>query len=148
MPVVSYSISTSNHNLFGRHLTIPPVVSYSISTSNHNIPRLIIDRIMLYLIPFLHQTTTRIVSCFCTLSCILFHFYIKPQQKRSLMVPDAVVSYSISTSNHNWVGYNQLRLRLYLIPFLHQTTTVCLVFVDKPTLYLIPFLHQTTTTLI
>ena len=34
--VVSYSISTSNHNKFVRNLDFSGVVSYSISTSNHN----------------------------------------------------------------------------------------------------------------
>ena len=35
--VVSYSFSTSNHNLNGAQLVMHPVVSYSFSTSNHNI---------------------------------------------------------------------------------------------------------------
>ena len=34
---------------------------------------------------------------------------------------------------------------LYLIPFLHQTTTDRVMLEDVPSLYLIPFLHQTTT---
>ena len=103
---------------------------------------------MLYLIPFLHQTTTdfdyetlikgcilfhfyikpqRLVHvvgnagscilfhfyikpqlhCCClllTLSCILFHFYIKPQPTFVSIYRHTVVSYSISTSNHNSVG--------------------------------------------
>ena len=56
--VVSYSISTSNHNIIGIKFYVYPVVSYSISTSNHNISRASIKRDLLYLIPFLHQTTT------------------------------------------------------------------------------------------
>ena len=35
---------------------------------------------MLYLIPFLHQTTTAYTSFERLSSCILFHFYIKPQR--------------------------------------------------------------------
>ena len=35
--VVSYSISTSNHNRINEHENTKVVVSYSISTSNHNI---------------------------------------------------------------------------------------------------------------
>ena len=35
-PVVSYSISTSNHNISSPSLCMAAVVSYSISTSNHN----------------------------------------------------------------------------------------------------------------
>ena len=35
--------------------------------------------------------------------------------------------------------------KLYLIPFLHQTTTCVPKLVELGMLYLIPFLHQTTT---
>ena len=121
----------------------------------------------LYLIPFLHQTTTILMSkssvtC-CILfhfyikpqlgadhirnanCCILFHFYIKPQQIRGIYIPATVVSYSISTSNHNFKLWANKRPQLYLIPFLHQTTTLLNCFPILGTLYLIPFLHQTTT---
>ena len=143
--VVSYSISTSNHNMSNCCCSSVAVVSYSISTSNHNISILEIFIYLLYLIPFLHQTTThygtlktgtwlylipflhqtttgyREQSCkdSCILfhfyikpqqhhsqwengdSCILFHFYIKPQQRLYQLRIARVVSYSISTSNHN-----------------------------------------------
>ena len=36
-----------------------------------------------------------------TYSCILFHFYIKPQPIFADVNETTVVSYSISTSNHN-----------------------------------------------
>ena len=78
---------------------------------------------MLYLIPFLHQTTTLNLKKRLMLGCILFHFYIKPQLWQIDSCVANVVSYSISTSNHN---HNQQILSpcgLYLIPFLHQTTT-------------------------
>ncbi len=100
---------------------------------------------LLYLIPFLHQTTTHWATCFgkmrCILfhfyikpqhcyidckvqrSCILFHFYIKPQQSWLYGTIDYVVSYSISTSNHNKSEGITVVILLYLIPFLHQTTT-------------------------
>ena len=144
---------------------------------------------MLYLIPFLHQTTTLLSLCLHIKSCILFHFYIKPQlfyaqsksnnccilfhfyikpqllalfsfgspvvsysistsNHNSLIVftlAVAVVSYSISTSNHNLPRWCALPLKLYLIPFLHQTTTVHNASYTFIELYLIPFLHQTTT---
>ena len=79
-PVVSYWISTSNHNWSGELVGPPPVVSYWISTSNHN------------------------CSCVRTL-------------------PPFVVSYWISTSNHNAMDRTRKRIELYLIEFLHQTTT-------------------------
>ena len=100
--VVSYSISTSNHNLPLAQTRMCLVVSYSISTSNHNHFGESIGFISLYLIPFLHQTTTIEVFLLLTLGCILFHFYIKPQHYYDIQTFLKVVSYSISTSNHNF----------------------------------------------
>ena len=77
--VVSYSISTSNHNAARYCPCAHQVVSYSISTSNHNKVVRNLDFSGLYLIPFLHQTTTKPYYYLFGLSCILFHFYIKPQ---------------------------------------------------------------------
>ena len=77
--VVSYSISTSNHNFDFDDFRQGAVVSYSISTSNHNPLTLIQIPLSLYLIPFLHQTTTCYIVYYLCISCILFHFYIKPQ---------------------------------------------------------------------
>ena len=121
--VVSYSISTSNHNIGAKIFSLVFVVSYSISTSNHNLCNCNARCIELYLIPFLHQTTTFLASLLfylrCILfhfyikpqpryydyktaiGCILFHFYIKPQRKAERDYQPQVVSYSISTSNHN-----------------------------------------------
>ena len=77
--VVSYSISTSNHNCVAPYLLAFFVVSYSISTSNHNSMRAMNWMCQLYLIPFLHQTTTNGSYRINKVCCILFHFYIKPQ---------------------------------------------------------------------
>ena len=77
----------------------------------------------LYLIPFLHQTTTLRAQRSGHSGCILFHFYIKPQQNELIANFFPVVSYSISTSNHNTARATEWAFRLYLIPFLHQTTT-------------------------
>ena len=145
--------------------------------------------VQLYLIPFLHQTTTWDVLLRCIMGCILFHFYIKPQHlhsrfdlinvvsysistsnhnpSRTASVSMSVVSYSISTSNHNTCGISfgnrhvvsysistsnhnpniekPIKAVLYLIPFLHQTTTSNFQVIKEFKLYLIPFLHQTTT---
>ncbi len=209
--VVSYSISTSNHNCTRLSSLPPVVVSYSISTSNHNSNEIHITVKMLYLIPFLHQTTTssrmkaRGICCILfhfyikpqqmwltsmsSLSCILFHFYIKPQLphfahngKRSCILfhfyikpqltcgcaflvtgcilfhfyikpqlarlgieQGSVVSYSISTSNHN-----SLPLITFLplvVSYSISTSNHNLLLIPclKNELYLIPFLHQTTT---
>ena len=78
----------------------------------------------LYLIPFLHQTTTWTCPKASEIGCILFHFYIKPQLECFPLVGCIVVSYSISTSNHNPRIISPALKLLYLIPFLHQTTTL------------------------
>ena len=56
--VVSYRNSTSNHNSRAAGTISAGVVSYRNSTSNHNNRRSNYNRILLYLIEILHQTTT------------------------------------------------------------------------------------------
>ena len=80
------------------------VVSYWISTSNHNENQNSLFDFVLYLIEFLHQTTTLIRLSLPLLSCILLNFYIKPQQIMQVISRSHVVSYWISTSNHNFAG--------------------------------------------
>ena len=123
------------------------IVSYRLSTSNHNCRRCEIILDILYLIVFLHQTTTCarlgvslddcILSSFyikpqldlertqrsyhCILSsfyikpqlstaaftdatyCILSSFYIKPQPITRTWGILWIVSYRLSTSNHNFI---------------------------------------------
>ena len=123
-PVVSYSISTSNHNSVGLSLCPHYVVSYSISTSNHNNWLHNSYVLWLYLIPFLHQTTTINHFLLSVSSLYLIPFLHQTTTKfRCFAFPSS----------------------LYLIPFLHQTTTVYQYRKQRRGLYLIPFLHQTTT---
>ena len=99
------------------------VVSYRNSTSNHNNRRSNYNRILLYLIEILHQTTTitstrsldtmlyliEILHQTTTIDfinardrgCILSKFYIKPQLRTFSKYRRVVVSYRNSTSNHN-----------------------------------------------
>ena len=80
--------------------------------------------------------------------CSSFQFYIKPQHGRPLMEVDGVVPHSNSTSNHN-NGLSFISpVSLFLIPILHQTTTVGIPRNRGGQLFLIPILHQTTTFLI
>ena len=58
---------------------IRSVVSYWISTSNHNNDITAVDVSELYLIEFLHQTTTSVLLVWLVFCCILLNFYIKPQ---------------------------------------------------------------------
>ena len=101
LQVVSYSISTSNHNNRLVWDKWRDVVSYSISTSNHNYRREPVNYELLFLILFLHQTTTERVWLCRSSRCFLFYFYIKPQLLAPVGLNLTVVSYSISTSNHN-----------------------------------------------
>ena len=55
------------------------VVSYRNSTSNHNLYRNRTQRVRLYLIEILHQTTTGYSMIARSSCCILSKFYIKPQ---------------------------------------------------------------------
>ena len=56
-----------------------------------------------------------------------------------------VVSHSNSTSNHNGHANEYIFAVLFLIPILHQTTTITTAAFEALELFLIPILHQTTT---
>ena len=102
--------------------------------------------IELYLIEFLHQTTTKKLYFCLNLCCILLNFYIKPQpnsntQFRSLCC--ILLNFYIKPQQErHWRMHGR---RLYLIEFLHQTTTLDRLRFTWTKLYLIEFLHQTTT---
>ena len=100
--VVSHSNSTSNHNtalpLFRQVL----VVSHSNSTSNHNLSNDTDDAAGLFLIPILHQTTTRFPA---------------PRYRHLLfLIP---ILHQTTTTAARGLSASML----FLIPILHQTTT-------------------------
>ena len=124
----------------------------------------------LYIVRFLHQTTT--VPCWCkwTRRCISSVSYIKPQPpEKTVICPDRCIS-SVSyikpqllcnfplpmkvvyrpfpTSNHNLVSVQTIHYKLYIVRFLHQTTTPANKAHRFVRLYIVRFLHQTTTILI
>ena len=100
--IVSYLFSTSNHNNLKNWQTQQDIVSYLFSTSNHNCAVVGMNSSLLYLISFLHQTTTNVSPHFEEVklylisflhqttttstghqtgcNCILSLFYIKPQR--------------------------------------------------------------------
>ncbi len=104
-PVVSYSISTSNHNFSPTKSVNALLYLIPFLHQTTTPPPLCTSPCALYLIPFLHQTTTTTANGYPKNRCILFHFYIKPQLVGYLPPHRQVVSYSISTSNHNSVDY-------------------------------------------
>ena len=144
--VVSYSISTSNHNVLIITTTTSKVVSYSISTSNHNSISIYKDKnkVVSYSISTSNHNWARIRLY----ALIVVSYSISTSNHNvvfACMYVKHVVSYSISTSNHNSSAQNSVLNSLYLIPFLHQTTTALPKRYGFGLLYLIPFLHQTTT---
>ena len=143
----------------------------------------------LYIVLFLHQTTTLPHRWICDFRCISYYSYIKPQPSLSLWTAPRVVYRTIPTSNHNcvtnlltyllvvyrtiptsnhncfyyhnnrmWVVYRTIPTSnhnptfffsisgpLYIVLFLHQTTTNCKCGATQKELYIVLFLHQTTT---
>ena len=150
-----------------RFLDSGSVVYRSFPTSNHNTTTDNTTIGELYIVRFLHQTTT--VLCFSRsgICCISFVSYIKPQRSycskqwyyvvyRSFPTSNhnnffifpyslEVVYRSFPTSNHN-LGVNRAKFNvLYIVRFLHQTTTLLTITFGVPQLYIVRFLHQTTT---
>ena len=145
LPVVYRTIPTSNHNgvLWRRYCM--DVVYRTIPTSNHNheVFSLYLDG--LYIVLFLHQTTTvvstsensvRCISYYSyikpqlgqnfgkwSVSCISYYSYIKPQRSPTPKRLQCVVYRTIPTSNHNWISLAIFTATLYIVLFLHQTTT-------------------------
>ena len=79
------------------------------------------------------------------LRCISSYSYIKPQPVLLAGHAHQVVYHPIPTSNHNDRDVRSLTFQLYIILFLHQTTTAMLGRSYWLLLYIILFLHQTTT---
>ena len=79
-------------------------------------------------------------------SCISSYSYIKPQRFPHHVKLILVVYHPIPTSNHNLFFAPSSSCALYIILFLHQTTTGSRFKVSSSRLYIILFLHQTTTT--
>ena len=187
--VVYYPSPTSNNNLrciqspcqlrcissfsyikpqpFHHTCTASQVVYHPFPTSNHNSTKVHKHGYQLYIILFLHQTTTFLRLTYLENRCISSFSYIKPQLDQSLTCFHIVVYHPFPTSNHN-----QLRKRvlyvvvvyhpfptsnhnsvtafsypgmLYIILFLHQTTTGFTLLCWEHWLYIILFPHQTTT---
>ena len=80
-------------------------------------------------------------------SCISYYSYIKPQLYCHSLLQLSVVYRTIPTSNHNLNAEEKKNLALYIVLFLHQTTTVVRVCWRLFGLYIVLFLHQTTTML-
>ena len=82
----------------------------------------------LYIVLFLHQTTTRISRRNLPVSCISYYSYIKPQPLGDNKACLPVVYRTIPTSNHNLCRLWLRAWLLYIVLFLHQTTTYAWIF--------------------
>ena len=123
-PVVYRTIPTSNHNSSLIHPKNSGVVYRTIPTSNHNCACAALRMSGLYIVLFLHQTTTVCYLLSLKTSCISYYSYIKPQLRAYEEVYRDVVYRTIPTSNHNAAPLSKQRARLYIVLFLHQTTTL------------------------
>ena len=78
--VVYRTIPTSNHNEVLCFQVLRLVVYRTIPTSNHNKQLIKDNNIRLYIVLFLHQTTTLLGDDRYPIRCISYYSYIKPQQ--------------------------------------------------------------------
>ena len=84
----------------------------------------------------------RQVVCF---ECALAISTLNHNTTFGYLIAIAVVPYSHSTSNHNFIDPYGTLFALYLIRILHQITTICSYLLVLVRLYLIRILHQITT---
>ena len=143
--VVYRPFPTSNHNILASVTLALTVVYRPFPTSNHNQQRFTTRLVWLYIVRFLHQTTTALEFSPVDFGCISSVSYIKPQLNTVSFLCISVVYRPFPTSNHNSAMVLLNRIRLYIVRFLHQTTTCVPDMQPRARLYIVRFLHQTTT---
>ena len=124
----------------------------------------------LYIVLFLHQTTTRWGKNAAAIRCISYYSYIKPQLIFGLMATCFVVYRTIPTSNHNLKlcvllllqvvyrtiptsNHNCRVVPISIIAVVYRTIPTSnhnppSSYLDECMLYIVLFLHQTTTSYI
>ena len=144
--VVYHLVPTSNHNEPRLYRDPRQVVYHLVPTSNHNQspPRKLVY--LLFIILFLHQTTTRRFLRRTGWCCLSSCSYIKPQQQFPALLMILVVYHLVPTSNHNEDTEEDTEYRVvyHLVPTSNHNDRPCLMIVSR--LFIILFLHQTTTT--
>ena len=121
--VVYHLVPTSNHNGNSKRNLKAQVVYHLVPTSNHNTEYRLLFEYRLYIILFLHQTTTYVRMLIDGACCISSCSYIKPQLASCTIINRDVVYHLVPTSNHNPSSFASNVSLLYIILFLHQTTT-------------------------
>ena len=97
------------------------IVRFLHQTTTYHLPCRFVQ--MLYIVRFLHQTTTDCDQQLAADGCISSVSYIKPQLLPSVNRCCDVVYRPFPTSNHNFVCEWHYNIVLYIVRFLHQTTT-------------------------
>ena len=122
--VVYRPFPTSNHNFF----RLPSIITllYIVRFLHQTTTSAFWDaeRAALYIVRFLHQTTTCTQKDRLRESCISSVSYIKPQQIKHYLWSCKVVYRPFPTSNHNYKSFIPRLDLLYIVRFLHQTTTL------------------------
>ncbi len=101
---------------------------------------------MLYIVRFLHQTTTMQVKVLVAVMLYIVRFLYQTTtihrhyDKRGLLY---IVRFLHQTTTHK--PWNSENGQLYIVRFLHQTTTTETTKQSLNRLYIVRFLHQTTT---
>ena len=114
--VVYLLIPTSNHNCrWGQELD-GWVVYLLIPTSNHNTGYVANWFAVLYIFWFLHQTTTSPQIGRCSLGCISFDSYIKPQRRHNRnLLGICCISFDSYIKPQHWVCSQLVCCVVYLL---------------------------------
>ena len=121
--VVYHLVPTSNHN---RDILDEVTQKLFIILFLHQTTTQFVFRMrfhLLFIILFLHQTTTSPTFTRKRLCCLSSCSYIKPQRPFLVLLTILVVYHLVPTSNHNPSSSLRTSLLLFIILFLHQTTT-------------------------
>ncbi len=143
--VVYHLFPTSNHNsYYSLKSTLELFIicflhqTTTPKTSRGSLPKL-------FIICFLHQTTTKVIFVKIKDSCLSSVSYIKPQLTAINTRSFVVVYHLFPTSNHNgrYRPWQQLQVVYHLFPTSNHNR--CLQLPHLHQLFIICFLHQTTT---
>ena len=142
--VVYHPFPTSNHNCIddSTHVLLLYIILFLHQTTTEEGELFFHQE--LYIILFLHQTTTFILHQETTKQLYIILFLHQTTTVVERAANEEVVYHPFPTSNHNHAFVKHLSRLLYIILFLHQTTTA-IQLSRHSVLYIILFLHQTTT---
>ena len=143
--VVYLIFPTSNRNLQIFFISLHQLYILSFLHQTATIVLTYIAKSMLYILSFLHQTATAPLFIIILNSCISYLSYIKPQLASRSPLLQLVVYLIFPTSNRNLTTYILCSLMLYILSFLHQTATAMVRLFHRVRLYILSFLHQTAT---